>query len=69
MDFMERGHISLRKVTKYWNIPLNSFFNHMNGRIRCRKLGPQGVPTKQKDEAMVTWILKMKKARLYATLQ
>jgi predicted HTH domain antitoxin len=40
MDVVERGHTSLKKAAKYWNIPLNSFLDHMNGRIRCRKLGP-----------------------------
>jgi hypothetical protein len=43
MDVVEKGHTSLRKVVKYWNIPLSSFLNHMNGRTRSRKVGPQGV--------------------------
>jgi hypothetical protein len=45
MDMVERGHTSLRKVAKYWNIPLTSLSNHLNGRIRIRKVGPQGVLT------------------------
>jgi hypothetical protein len=43
MDVVERGHTFLRKVVKYWNTPLNSFLDHMNGRTRCRKVGPQGM--------------------------
>jgi hypothetical protein len=46
MDVVEKGHTSLKKVAKYWKIPLTSILDHMNGRIRCRKLGPQGVLTK-----------------------
>jgi hypothetical protein len=40
MDVVERRHTYLKKVAKYWNIPLSSLLDHMNGRIRCRKLGP-----------------------------
>jgi hypothetical protein len=40
MDVVERGDASLRKVAKYWNIPLTSFSNHLNGRTTCRKVGP-----------------------------
>jgi hypothetical protein len=46
MDVMEKGHIYLQKVTRYWNIPFTSFSNHLNGRIRSRKMEPQGVLTK-----------------------
>jgi hypothetical protein len=40
MDVVERRHTYLRKIAKYWNISLSSLLDHMNGRIRCRKLGP-----------------------------
>jgi hypothetical protein len=43
MDAMERGDTSLRKVAKYWNIPLTSLLDHLNGRTRSRKVGPQGM--------------------------
>jgi hypothetical protein len=43
MDVVERGHTYLRKVAKYWNIPLNSLLDHINGWTKCRKVGPQGV--------------------------
>jgi hypothetical protein len=43
MDMVERGHTSLQKAAKYWNIPFTSFSNHLNGIIRIRKMGPQGV--------------------------
>jgi hypothetical protein len=43
MDVVERGHTFLKKVTKYWNIPLSSLLDDMNGRTRCKKLGTQGM--------------------------
>jgi hypothetical protein len=46
MDVVERGDTYLRKATMYWNIPLTSLSNHLNGRTRCRKVGLQGVLTK-----------------------
>jgi hypothetical protein len=69
MDDVEKGHTSLRKVVWYWNIPLNSLLNHLGGRTRWRKFGPQGMLTKQEDETMVTWVLNMQKVRLYVTFQ
>ncbi len=41
MDVMERGETYLRKDAKYWNIPLPSLLDHLNGRTRCRKVGPK----------------------------
>jgi hypothetical protein len=38
MDVVERGDTSLRKVAKYWNIPMTSFLDHLHSRIRCRKV-------------------------------
>jgi hypothetical protein len=29
MDIVERGHTSLQKVAKYWNIPLTSTFTNI----------------------------------------
>jgi hypothetical protein len=43
MDAMEREYTSLRKTAKYWNIPLNTLLNHLNGRTRCKKVGLEGV--------------------------
>jgi hypothetical protein len=70
MDIVEKAeHISLRKATMYWNIPLTSFSNHLNGRTKRRKVGPRGVLTKQKDVAIVTWVLNMQIVRLSITIQ
>ncbi len=66
---MEKGDPSLRKVAKYCNIPPTPLSNHLNGRIRCKKVGPQGMLIEQEDETMVTWVLNMQKAKLYVNLQ
>lgn len=59
MDVVEKGHNFLQKVIKYQNIPFTSISNHFNGRTRSRKMGPQGVPTKQEDATIITWVLNM----------
>jgi len=69
VDVVERGDTSLKKATKYWNILMTSLSNHLNGRTRCRKVGPQGMLIKHKDEAMVTWVLKMQKGGLFVKIQ
>jgi hypothetical protein len=43
MYAMEKGETFLRKVAKYWNIPLTSFSYHMNAIIKSKKVGPQGM--------------------------
>jgi hypothetical protein len=59
MDIVEKGHTSLWKAAKYWNIPLTSLLNHLNYKARSRKVGPQGVLMEQEDVAIVTCILNM----------
>jgi predicted HTH domain antitoxin len=54
---VEKGHISLRKAAKYWNIPLISFSNHFNHKTKTGKA--QGVLTKKEDATIITWLLKM----------
>lgn len=44
---MEKGHTSLRKANMYYNIPLTSLLNDLNGKTRSKKVGPQGVLTKK----------------------
>jgi len=64
MDVVVQGHTSLKKVSKFWNIPLTLLLHHFNGRTRIRKMGLQGVLMKPKDEAIVTWIFKHAKGGL-----
>jgi len=59
MGAMEKGHTSLQKAVKYWNIPLISFSNHFNCKTKSGKTKPQGVLTKKEDATIITWLLKM----------
>jgi hypothetical protein len=40
----------MTKANMSWNIPLNSFSNHMNNKIRSTKTGPKGVFKEEEDE-------------------
>jgi hypothetical protein len=57
MDVMVQGHTSLKKVSKFWNIPIILLLHHLNGKTSIRKMGLQGVLMKPRDEAIITWIL------------
>ncbi len=56
MDVIE-GTYSMKKATKQWNIPLISLLDHLNGKIKSRKIGPSRVLTNEKDAIVVGWIL------------
>jgi hypothetical protein len=49
----------LRKVSRYYNIPLTSLSNHLNGRTKSRKMGLTSVLIEIKDGAIVSWVLNM----------
>jgi hypothetical protein len=40
MDVVEKEDTFLRKAAKYWNISMTSLSYHLNGRIKCKKVGP-----------------------------
>jgi hypothetical protein len=42
-------------------------FDYLNGK--SKKMGPGGVLTKEKDAAMIAWILTMQECGLSITLQ
>ncbi len=44
---MEKGEISMRKVIKHLNIPLSSLLDHLNGKTKCKKVGPPSVVMKE----------------------
>jgi len=48
MDVVERGTHSLRRPNRSWNIKKSSIFDHLNGKIRSRKMGPRRVLTKER---------------------
>jgi hypothetical protein len=39
MDAIESHNTTLKKVSKLWNIPCNSLFNHINGKTQTMKVG------------------------------
>jgi hypothetical protein len=49
MDIVERRTHCLKRVSKSWNIPLNSLSNHLIIKTRFRKIGPRGVLIKEMD--------------------
>jgi hypothetical protein len=48
MDIVERTHY-LKRVSKSWNISLNSLCNHLINKTRFKKIGPRGVLIKEVD--------------------
>jgi hypothetical protein len=34
MDTIERGFMSLREASRYWNIPLTSLLNHLTNKTK-----------------------------------
>jgi hypothetical protein len=68
MDIVESGHTSLRKDNKYQNISFTSLLNHLNGRTKSRKVGPQGVLIELQDGVIVSWVLNIQKVGLFITL-
>lgn len=49
MGAIKRTH-SLKKVNGSWNIPLNTFSNHLNGKTKSRNMGPRGVAKLVNDQ-------------------
>ncbi len=45
MDVIEKRTHSLTRANKSWNIPMNSFFYHLNGKTKSKKMAPRGVLT------------------------
>jgi len=43
MDVVKMGHTSLEKANRNWNILLTSFLNHLNAKIKNKKVSPHGV--------------------------
>jgi hypothetical protein len=49
MDVVEGGIISMRKVSRHWNIPLTSLSSHLYGKTTFRKPRPKGVLIEEED--------------------
>jgi len=65
MNAIEKGTHSLRRANRSWNIELP--FDYLNRK--SKKMGPRGVLTKEKDVAMIAWILTMQECGLSIALQ
>jgi hypothetical protein len=59
MAIVERGTHSLRRSSRSWNIPMSSFFDHLNGKTKSKKMGLGGVLIQEKDVILITWTLAM----------
>jgi hypothetical protein len=68
MDVVESGQLFLKKASKFWHIQVKFLLDHLNGKTRSRKQGPQGVLTNYEDETFVAWILGMQECGLLITL-
>ncbi len=69
MDVIECGITSIKGAIKFWGIFVISFFDHLNGKTRSRKIGPLGVLAKEEGQANVAWVLNMQECGLSITLQ
>jgi hypothetical protein len=59
MDVVEKRTHSLMKANITWNIFLNSFFDHLNGKNTFRKVGLGGVFIIEEDVEVINWTLVM----------
>jgi hypothetical protein len=59
MEVIEAMTHSLQKVNKSWGMLLTSLFDHLNGKIRSRKMGPTNVLMEEENKATIEWTLFM----------
>jgi hypothetical protein len=55
-------------ANKFWGKLVISFFDHLNGKTRSKKIGPPNVLTDEEDETIVAWVLSMQECGLSITL-
>ncbi len=67
MDVVEGGLTSMRKTSKHWNIPLSSLLDHLNGKIRKKKVRTLGILIKE-DATIIIWVLNIQSYGLSITL-
>jgi hypothetical protein len=53
------GTYPLRKANILCNILLSSICNHLNKKIRSKKMGPQGALTNEEHATEIVWTLVM----------
>jgi hypothetical protein len=67
MDVVDRGTHSLKIASPFKNSPFTSLFDHLNGKIRSKRMGLTNVFIKEED-VVVAWILIMQECELSITL-
>jgi hypothetical protein len=53
METIEKGCTSLRKASRYWNIPLTSLPNHLTNKTMSSKRDPPGVLSTNEETTIV----------------
>jgi hypothetical protein len=59
MYVVERGITSLHGANNFRGIAITSFFDHLYGKAKSKKIGPPSVLTQEEDEAIFAWVLSM----------
>jgi hypothetical protein len=55
MDMVEKNIIFSWEANKFWGISVTSFFDHLYGKIRSRKIGLPCVLIEEEDKTIVAW--------------
>jgi len=55
-------------ANKFWGILITSFFDHIYGKAKSRKIGPPNVIIQEKDEVIFACVLSMQECGLSTTL-
>jgi hypothetical protein len=51
--------MSLKKASRYWNIPLTSLLDHLISKTTSRKCGPLRVLSADEEAAIFEWVFGM----------
>jgi len=68
MDTIERRFMSLRKASRYWNIPLTSLSNHFIDKTTSIKCGPPKVLLVDEKATVVEWVFGIRECNLSISL-
>jgi hypothetical protein len=66
---VKRGNMGLRQAARAYNIPPSSLYDHLTGKIKKRKRGPQGVLSQEEEALVVEWILNTQEEGRSVTIQ
>ena len=58
MGALDSGY-NMREVCEAYSIPRTSLRDHYNGRVTCRKKGPQLILTKEEEDKLVEYMVEM----------